>query len=78
MKTTLHINRIILRTRGLTPAAARAAANNIGPALAEGLNAGVAPGSIPHLKVSLPASSATSPAQIARHLSVPLSSAPRL
>ena len=78
MKTTLHIDRVVLRTRGLRPAAARVAAHNIGPALAAGLNADITSGSIPHLKVSLPASAAASPAQIARHLSAQLSSAPRL
>ena len=78
MKTTLHIDRLVLRTCGLTPAAARAAANNLVPALAEGLAAATVPGSIPHLAVTLPASATGSPARIARHLAPSLATAPRL
>ena len=77
MKTTLRIDRVVLRTRGLTPAAARAAASAIGPALAEGITTQAASGSIPLVEVTLPASAANSPAEIARHIATQLSSAPR-
>jgi|GEM_PF-4089154 len=79
MKTTLHIDRLVLRTRGLTPSAARATASSIGPALAEGLHTTRSePGRIPQLKVTLPAAAAGSPAQIAEHLAAQLASAPRV
>jgi hypothetical protein len=78
MTTKLHIDRLVLHTHGLTTAQAQATANAIGPALAAGLNPTSKPGHIPHLKITLPASAATSPAQIARHLAPQLSSAPRL
>ena len=77
MKTTLKIDRLVLHTRGLTPAAARATANTIGLALAEGLKTQATPGKIENLRVTLPAAVAASPAQIARHLAAQISSAPR-
>jgi hypothetical protein len=78
MKTRLHIDRLVVRTRGLTPAAAKGIAGAIGPALAEGLQTRVEPGRIPELKVTLPAAAAGSPAHIAEQLAAQLASAPRL
>lgn len=79
MKTKLQIERLVLRTRGLTPAAAEATARALGPALAEVLPTHLAAaGSVPHLQVTLPAGPAASPAQIARQIATQLSSAPRL
>lgn len=78
MKTRLHIDRLVLKTSGMSPAAAEAAARSIAPALAEQLNEQAAPGGIiPALKVTLPASAAGSPAQMARHIANQISISPR-
>ncbi len=77
MKTTLRIDRLVLRTRGLAPASARAAANALGPALAESIGTQAAAGKVSLLNVTVPASAANSPAEIARHVASQLSSAPR-
>jgi hypothetical protein len=77
MKTTLRIDRLVLRTRGLTSSEAQAAAKLIVPALAEGLAGPSASGAIPHVQVTLPASAARAPAEIARHVARAISSTPR-
>lgn len=69
MKTRLHIDRLVLRTQGFTPAGAEAAARALGPALADQLERHALSGvSRPALSVTLPASAAASPALIARHI----------
>lgn len=69
MKTRLHVDRLVLRTSGLTPAAASATARALGPALAEQLGQHALSGAVlPSLTVTLPAGAAASPALIARHV----------
>jgi len=77
MKTRLNIDRIVLRTRGLTPTAARALASSIAPALAQGLNADTKPAAIPQLQVTLPASAIHSPAAVSQQLATQLGAASR-
>jgi len=78
MKTRLHIDRLILKTHGMTPAAAEAAARALGPALANHLGQqATASGAIPTLNVTLPAAAMTSPALMAGHVAKQLSSPAR-
>jgi len=78
MKTRLHVDRLVLRTTGLSPAAAKAAARALAPALAEQLGRqAIAGGAIPALTVTVPAAVAASPAQLAHHVARKISQAPR-